>query len=91
MDIPTDSVLPVNISHSSIRDYVSDPSNCSIPKVHEHDMPSPHSLLAESSLHLMMKEIPKSTALSDALSELKKQRKTMQPVCYGCEEIAGQI
>ncbi|KAG2338691.1 hypothetical protein BDR05DRAFT_951752 [Suillus weaverae] len=32
MDIPADSTLPVNIYHSSIRDYVSDPSNCSLPQ-----------------------------------------------------------
>jgi len=32
IDIPTDSILPVNIYHSSIRDYVSDPSNCSLLK-----------------------------------------------------------
>lgn len=29
MDIPTDSSLPVNIYYSSVRDYVSSPSNCS--------------------------------------------------------------
>jgi len=33
MDIPTDSTLPVNIYHSSIRDYDSDPSNCGLPQV----------------------------------------------------------
>jgi hypothetical protein len=34
MDIPEDSTQPVNIYHSSIRDYVSDPSNCSLPEPH---------------------------------------------------------
>ncbi|KAG0698124.1 hypothetical protein DFH29DRAFT_1003094 [Suillus ampliporus] len=77
MDIPTDDSLPVNIYHLSVRDYVSDPSNCNLPQV--HDMPSPHSLLAHSSFRLMMKEIPESTALLDALSELKKQSKAMEP------------
>ncbi|KAG2744062.1 hypothetical protein P692DRAFT_201856611 [Suillus brevipes Sb2] len=32
MDIPTDTSLPVNIYHSSVRDYVSDPSNCGLPQ-----------------------------------------------------------
>jgi hypothetical protein len=76
MDIPTDSALPVNIYHSSIRDYVSDPSNCSLPQV--RDIASPHSILACSSLRLI-KAIPKSRGLLDALSELKKQSKAMQP------------
>jgi hypothetical protein len=75
MDIPTDSALPVNIYHSSIRDYVSDPSNCSLPQV--RDIASPHSILACSSLRLI-KAIPKSRGLLDALSELKKQSKAMQ-------------
>jgi len=75
MDIPADSTLPVNIYHSSIRDYVSDPSNCGLPQV--HDLASPHSLLARSSFHLM-KTIPAHTAILDALSELKKQSKAMQ-------------
>ncbi|KAG1717483.1 uncharacterized protein EDB91DRAFT_1352983 [Suillus paluster] len=77
MSIPTNSTLPVNIYHSSVRDYVSDPSNCSLPQV--HDIPSPHSLLAHASLRLMMKEIPESMALSDALSELKRQSQAMKP------------
>ncbi|KAG1788006.1 uncharacterized protein HD556DRAFT_1276741 [Suillus plorans] len=77
VDIPIDSILPVNIHHSSIRDYVSDPSNCSLLQVHE--MSSPHSLLADSSLRLMMREIPKSTALLDALSELKMQTHATSP------------
>jgi len=67
MDIPADSTLPVNIYHSSVRDYVSDPSNCDLPQV--RDVASPHYLLARSSLCLM-KAIPKSTAFLDALSEL---------------------
>jgi hypothetical protein len=75
MDIPTDSTLPVNIYHSSVRDYVSDPSNCGLLEVRDT---SPHSLLARSSLRLIL-DIPASTALLDGLSELKKQRKTMQP------------
>jgi hypothetical protein len=41
MDIPTDSTLPVNIYHSSIRDYISYPSNCELPQVRKNDMPSP--------------------------------------------------
>ncbi|KAG2150892.1 hypothetical protein DEU56DRAFT_977589 [Suillus clintonianus] len=77
LGIPTDTSLPVNIYHSSIRDYVSNPSNCSLPQV--QDMQSPHSLLADSSLRLMMKEIPESTALLDALSELHKQSQAMTP------------
>ncbi|KAG1855756.1 hypothetical protein DFJ58DRAFT_727416 [Suillus subalutaceus] len=32
MDIPTDSTLPMNIYHSSVRDYVSDPLNCGLPE-----------------------------------------------------------
>ncbi|KAG2035327.1 hypothetical protein BDR03DRAFT_1093230 [Suillus americanus] len=79
MDIPTDSTLPVNIYHSSIRDYVFDPSHCSLPQVREQNMPSPHSLLADSSFHLMMKNISETTALLDALSELEKQSQAMQP------------
>ncbi|KAG1777458.1 hypothetical protein EV702DRAFT_261974 [Suillus placidus] len=79
LDIPTDSTLPVNIHHSSVRDYVSDPSNCSLPEVCEYNMPSPHSLLADSSFRLMTKEIPESTTLFDALSELQKQSQAMQP------------
>jgi hypothetical protein len=79
VDIPTDTSLPVNMYHSSVRDYVSDPSNCSLPQVREHSMPSPHSLLANSSVLLMMNEISESTALSDALSDLKKQFDAMRP------------
>ncbi|KAG1755954.1 quinon protein alcohol dehydrogenase-like superfamily [Suillus lakei] len=42
------------------------------------DTPSPHSLLAFSSFQLMVKEIPGSTALLDALSELKGQSRAVQ-------------
>jgi hypothetical protein len=77
MNIPTDSALPVDIYHSSVRDYVSDPSNCNLAQV--HDIPSPHSLLALSSFRLMIKEIPESTAILDALSELKTHSHAMQP------------
>jgi hypothetical protein len=72
MDIPTDSSLPVNIYHSSVRDYVSNPSNCSLHEV-QHGLTSPHSLLARSSLGLMIDAIPANTALLDALVELKEQ------------------
>jgi hypothetical protein len=77
MDIPTDSGLPVNIYHSSIRDYVSNPSNCKLPQVQYPT--SPHSLLARSSLRLMMQGIPANTTLLDALSELKQQSQVMEP------------
>ncbi|KAG0706589.1 hypothetical protein DFH29DRAFT_133405 [Suillus ampliporus] len=77
IDIPTDSSLPVNIYHSSVRDYVSNPSNCNVPQV-QYIM-SPHSLLARSSLRLMMQDIPESTALLDALLELKRQSQAMLP------------
>jgi len=76
--VPTDSTLPVNIYHSSIRDYVSDPSNCSLRQVRQHNMSSPHSLLAEYCFRFMMKNIPETTALLDALSELGKQSHVMQ-------------
>lgn len=75
IDIPTDITLPVNTYHSSIRDYVSDPSDCSLPQV--RDIASPRALLA-CSLRLM-NTIPKSTALLDALSQLKMQSKAMRP------------
>ncbi|KAG2119179.1 hypothetical protein DEU56DRAFT_761091 [Suillus clintonianus] len=71
MEIPTDSGLPVNIYHSSVRDYVSNPSNCSLPDL---QYVAPHSLLAYSSLCLMTDEIPASTILLDGLVELKKHR-----------------
>ncbi|KAG2101820.1 uncharacterized protein F5147DRAFT_639493, partial [Suillus discolor] len=51
MDIPTDSSHPVNIYHSSIRDYVSDFSHCSLPGL--QPITAPHSLLAYSSFRLM--------------------------------------
>jgi len=78
MDIPADSSLPVNIYHSSIRDYVSDPSNCGLPEVQHFT--SPHSLLAHSSLSLMIPDVPgrANTALLDALLELKGQSRAMQ-------------
>ncbi|KAG1765294.1 hypothetical protein EV702DRAFT_1204617 [Suillus placidus] len=76
IDLPTDSTLPVNIYHSSVRDYVSRRSNCCL---HQVQFTSPHSLLARSSLHLMVHEIPESTALLDVLSELKKHSQAMQP------------
>ncbi|KAG2141292.1 hypothetical protein DEU56DRAFT_700609, partial [Suillus clintonianus] len=54
MDIPTDSSLPLNIYHSSVRDYVSDLSNCKVPQVQsQKSITSPHSLLAESCFRLM--------------------------------------
>ena len=65
LDIPTDNSLPVNIYHSSVRDYVSDPSNCSLPQV--QDVPSPQSLLTQSSFPLMKQDIPESTVLPDVL------------------------
>ncbi|KAG1895573.1 uncharacterized protein F5891DRAFT_663421 [Suillus fuscotomentosus] len=79
MDIPADSTLPVNIYHSSIRDYVSDTLNCSLRQV--HDMPSPHCLLAHSSFRLMMKGIPENAALLDALSQLEEQSCAMEREC----------
>ncbi|KAG1803968.1 uncharacterized protein BJ212DRAFT_1486927 [Suillus subaureus] len=81
MDIPTDSTLPMNIFYLSIHNYVSNPLNCSLPQV--CDITSPHSLLAGSALHLMVKDIPESMALLGALSELKKQSKAMQPKQQG--------
>ncbi|KAG1774094.1 hypothetical protein EV702DRAFT_545085 [Suillus placidus] len=77
VDLPTDSTLPVNIHHSSVRDYVSHRSNCCLRQVQY--ITSPHTLLALSSLHLMVREIPESTALLDTLSELKKNSQAMQP------------
>ncbi|KAG2344456.1 hypothetical protein BDR05DRAFT_187390 [Suillus weaverae] len=77
MDIPTDGSLPVNIFHSSVRDYVSDPSNCSLRQV-QHNA-SPHSVLACSSLRLMMQDNLDRTALLDALSELNIHSQAMRP------------
>lgn len=76
MDVPTDSTLPVTIYHSSVRDYVLDPSNCSLPEV--QPMTPPHSLFAHSSLHLMMQNIPKSTSLLDSLSSFKRKGRGTQ-------------
>ncbi|KAG2127144.1 uncharacterized protein EDB93DRAFT_1096811, partial [Suillus bovinus] len=56
LDIPAESNQPVNIHHSSIRDYVSDSSNCSLPGLQPI---APHSLLAYSSFRLMIQDIPK--------------------------------
>ncbi|KAG1718434.1 hypothetical protein EDB19DRAFT_1984152 [Suillus lakei] len=44
MDVPTDSSLPVNIYHSSVRDYVSNPSNCGLPNL-QYIPPTPYSLI----------------------------------------------
>jgi len=77
MDIPTDDSLPINIYHSSIRDYVSDPSNCSL--LQGNSITPPHSLLAHSSFRLIMQDIPESTALLDAVSKLKLQSHVMLP------------
>ncbi|KAG1893672.1 uncharacterized protein F5891DRAFT_765248 [Suillus fuscotomentosus] len=76
MDIPADSSHPVNIYHSSIRDYSSDSSNCSLPELQPI---LPHSLLAYSSFRLMIQDIPARTALMDALLKLKSQNQAMQP------------
>jgi hypothetical protein len=47
IDVPADSSLPVNIYYSSVRDYVSQHSNCSLCQV-QH-ITSLHFLLALSS------------------------------------------
>ncbi|KAG1759044.1 hypothetical protein EDD22DRAFT_160836 [Suillus occidentalis] len=73
INIPPDSNLPVNIYHSSVRDYVSHCSNSSL------YITSPHSLLAHSSLRLMMQELPDRSTLLEALSALKKQNQAMEP------------
>jgi hypothetical protein len=75
IDIPTDSSLPVQISHSSAREYASDPSKCGLKL---GDIPSPHSLLAQSSFHLIIQDIQKSTALLDALLLLKSHSPAVQ-------------
>ncbi|KAG1768052.1 hypothetical protein EV702DRAFT_1035812 [Suillus placidus] len=77
LDIPTDSSLPVNIYHSSVRDYVSHHYNCSLPQV--QCLTSPHSLLGLSSLQLMVRDIPESTALLDSLSKLNRLSQAMDP------------
>ncbi|KAG2339061.1 hypothetical protein BDR05DRAFT_1040174, partial [Suillus weaverae] len=76
MDISADSSKPVNIYHSSIRDYVSDFSNCTLPGL--QPITAPHSVLAHSSFRLMIQDLPKSTDLLDALSELKEHNQAMQ-------------
>ncbi|KAG2045987.1 hypothetical protein BDR06DRAFT_965475 [Suillus hirtellus] len=76
IDVPTDSSLPVNIYHSSVRDYVSHHLNSSLCQV--HDITSPHSLLALSCLRLMVHDLPESTALLDTLSELTKHGQAME-------------
>ena len=70
VDIPSDSNLPVKISHLSIRDYVSNPSNCSFPEVQY--LTPPHALLADSSLCSIMRDIRGCTTLLDALSKLQR-------------------
>jgi hypothetical protein len=50
MDIPADSSLPVNIYHSSIRDYVLNPSNCGLSAVKDQCILPPHSLLIPHSV-----------------------------------------
>ncbi|KAG2753419.1 hypothetical protein P692DRAFT_201260034, partial [Suillus brevipes Sb2] len=77
MDIPADSSQPVNIYHSSIRDYVSDFSNCNLLGL--QSITPPHSLLAYSSFRLMIRDMPERTALMDALLELKSQNQAMEP------------
>ncbi|KAG2345383.1 hypothetical protein BDR05DRAFT_930828, partial [Suillus weaverae] len=76
MDIPADSSKPVNIYHSSIRDYVSDFSNCTLPG--SQLITAPHSVLADSSFRLMIQDLPNSTDLLDALSALKLYNQTVQ-------------
>jgi hypothetical protein len=76
VDVPIDNSLPVNIYHSSVRDYASDPSNCSL--FEGQCITSPHSLLAHSSCHLMVQHLPESTALLAMLSELKRQSQAMR-------------
>ncbi|KAJ8581034.1 hypothetical protein M405DRAFT_643851 [Rhizopogon salebrosus TDB-379] len=71
VDIPTDSSLPINIYHSSIRDYASNPLNCNLTEV-QGMMPT-HSLLACSSFRLMIQNLQESTALLDMLSGLMVQ------------------
>jgi hypothetical protein len=71
MDIPTDSSLPINIYHSSIRDYASNPSNCNFIEV--QGIVSAHSLLAHSSFRLMIQHLQESTAFLDMLLGLKRQ------------------
>jgi hypothetical protein len=76
INVPIDSSLPVDIYHSSVRDYVSHRSNCSLRQVQY--ITSPHSLLTLSAFRLMMRDLPDRTALLDALSELKKHSQATQ-------------
>ncbi|KAG1908746.1 uncharacterized protein F5891DRAFT_974071 [Suillus fuscotomentosus] len=78
IDIPVDSSHPINIYHSSIRDYVSDFSNCNLSGL--QPVIAPHSQLAYSSFCLMIQDIPERTDLMDALSELRSQDQAMQPL-----------
>jgi hypothetical protein len=71
MDIPTDSSLPINIYHSSICEYASNPSNCNFTEV--QDIMPTDSLLAYSSFRLMIQRLQESTALLDMLLGLKRQ------------------
>ncbi|KAG2113691.1 hypothetical protein DEU56DRAFT_191327 [Suillus clintonianus] len=76
IEIPSDSRFPVNIYHSSVRDYVSHRSNCTLRQVQY--IASPHSLLAVSSLHLMVQDIPDCSGLLNALSALKRYSQVME-------------
>ncbi|OAX33783.1 hypothetical protein K503DRAFT_775235 [Rhizopogon vinicolor AM-OR11-026] len=76
MDIPDDSSLPVQIYHSSARDYACDPLNCSLSELRHNA--HPHSLLARSSFRLMMQDMQASRALLDALSALNRHRPAVQ-------------
>jgi hypothetical protein len=77
MNIPSDSSHPMDIYHSSVRDYVSDPSNCSLAEV--RDITPPHSLLADSCLCLMMRDSSNTnTSLLDELSKLERQRQATE-------------
>lgn len=67
----------MNIYHSSIRDYVSDFSNCSLCGL--QPIQTPHSTLAYSSLRLMIQDLPQRTVLIDALLELKSLNQAMEP------------
>jgi len=78
MDIPTNSRFPVDIYHSSVHDYVSEPSNCGLFE-QQPSITSPHSLLAHSSFCLIILDILQTAGLLDALLELKRQSQAMQP------------
>jgi hypothetical protein len=77
VDIPTDSNLPINIYHSSIRDYASNPSHCNFTEV--QGMMQTHSLLSYSSFRLMIQHLQESTTLLDILSGLKMQSQAIPP------------